>query len=64
MPFISSFMVNGDVRECSVLLLSVILAFDVRCVEFPLHLVRVGEPPDQISPCIAVEDARSPLTVY
>ena len=26
-------MVNGDVRECSVMLLSVTLAFDGRCVE-------------------------------
>ena len=36
MLFISSFMVNGDVRECSVIWLSVILAFDGRCVEFTL----------------------------
>ena len=36
MPFISSSMVNGDVRECSVMGLSVILALDGRCVEFPL----------------------------
>ena len=36
MPFISSSMVNGDVRECSVMLLYVILAFNGRCVEFPL----------------------------
>ena len=36
MPFISSSMVNGDVRECDVMWLSVILALDGRCVEFPL----------------------------
>ena len=36
MLFISSSMVNGDVRECSVMLLSVILVFDGQCVEFPL----------------------------
>ena len=36
MPFIRSSMVSGDVRECSVMLLSVILAFNDRCVEFPL----------------------------
>ena len=36
MPFIRSSMVGGDVRECSVMVLSVILAFDDRCVEFPL----------------------------
>ena len=36
MPFISYSMVNGDVRECSVMCLSIILAFDGRCVEFPL----------------------------
>ena len=36
MPFISSSMVNGDVREGSVKWLSVILAFDGRCVAFPL----------------------------
>ena len=38
MPIMSSFMVNGDVRECSVMLLSVILAFHFRCVESPLPL--------------------------
>ena len=37
MHFISSFMVNGDVRECSVMWVSVILAFDGRCDEFPLQ---------------------------
>ena len=36
MPLISSSMVNGDVRECSVMWLSVILSFDGWCVEFPL----------------------------
>ena len=36
MPFISYSMVNGDVRECSVIWLSVILAFDGRSVEVPL----------------------------
>ena len=36
MPFLSSSIVNGDVRECSVMWLSVILAFDGRSVEFPL----------------------------
>ena len=36
MPFISSSMVNGDVREYSVMWFSVILAFDGRCVDFPL----------------------------
>ena len=35
-PFISYSMVNDDVMECSVMWLSVILAFDGRCVEFPL----------------------------
>ena len=38
MPFISSSMVNGDVRECYVMWLSVIFAFDARCVEFPLPI--------------------------
>ena len=38
MSFISSSMVNGDVRECSVMWLSVILAFDGRCVEFPFAI--------------------------
>ena len=36
MPFISYSMVNGDVSECYVMWLSVILAFDGRCVEFAL----------------------------
>ena len=36
MPFISDFMVNSDGRECSVMWLSVILAFDGWCVEFLL----------------------------
>ena len=63
MSFISSSMVNGNVRECYVTWLSVILAFDDRCVEFPLPLARVGEPPDQLSPCITVEVVRSPSTV-
>ena len=36
MPFISSSMVSGDVRECSMIWVSAILAFDGRCVEFPL----------------------------
>ena len=36
MPFISSSMVNSDVRECSVMWSSVMLDFDGRCVEFPL----------------------------
>ena len=36
MHAISSSMVNGDVMECSVRWLSVILAFNDRCVEFPL----------------------------
>ena len=36
MPFISSSRVNGDVSECYVMRLSVILAIDDRCVEFPL----------------------------
>ena len=40
MPFIISYMVNGDVRECFVMWLSVILAFDGRCVEFPLPFSR------------------------
>ena len=33
-------MVNSDVRECSVMWLSIILAFDGRCLEFhmPFHL--------------------------
>ena len=36
MPFISSSMVNGDVKECSVVWLSVVFAFDGLCVEFTL----------------------------
>ena len=55
MPFISSSIVNGDVRECSVMWLSVILAFDVGVLSCLCHLAKVGEPPDQLSPCIAVE---------
>ena len=34
--FISCSMVNSDARECSVMWFSVLLAFDGRCVEFPL----------------------------
>ena len=44
MPFISSSMVNGDARECSVMWLSVSLAFDGRCVEFPLPFNRSSSP--------------------
>ena len=36
MPFISSSIVNGDSMACAVMLLSVLLAFDGWCVEFPL----------------------------
>ena len=36
MPFISSSMMNSDVRECYVMFSSVILAFDGRYVGFPL----------------------------
>ena len=36
MLFISYSMVNGDIMEYSAMWLSVILAFDGRCVEFPL----------------------------
>ena len=35
MPLISSPMVNCEVMECSVMWLSVILAFDDRCLKFP-----------------------------
>ena len=52
MHFISSSMVNGDVRECSVMRLSVILA---GVLSFLCHFARVGEPPDHLSTCIAVE---------
>ena len=62
MPFISSSIVNGDVRECSVIWLSGILVFDGRCVEFPLPFSKIGEPPDRLSPCSAVEVVRSPST--
>ena len=36
MPFISSSMVNGDVRKFSVMWLSVILVFDGLCFEIPV----------------------------
>ena len=42
MPFIRSSMANGDVRESSVMWISVILAVDGRCVEFPLSLSKSG----------------------
>ena len=41
MPFISSSMVNADVRECCVMWLTEILVFDVRCVEFPLPFNKI-----------------------
>ena len=32
-------------------------------LSFHCHLARVGEPADQLSPCITVEVARSPSTI-
>ena len=32
-------------------------------LSFLCHLTRFGEPPDQLSPCTAVEVARSPSTI-
>ena len=60
MPFISSSMANGYVREYSEMWLSIISAFDGRCVEFPLPFSKSDEPPDQLSPCIAIEVTRIP----
>ena len=35
----------------------------VDMLSFLCHLARVGESPDQLSPCIAVEAARSPSII-